>query len=124
MSSNPNVMKVAELAMERSGARVHLGLQKRLWHLATIASIAPFLGIFATLLQIVDAFRGFSGSPLAFYFAVTQGLSEALVPTALSLLVAIPAYWSYRYFSNQAEIFKTEMKNTSLELLNCVVRRA
>ena len=118
-----DVLRTTAWAMERSAARAHLDLKRRLVYLATIASIAPFLGIFATLLQIADTLRGESGSRLTIYFFTMHWLSEALVPTALSLLVAVPASWSYRHFSNQAEIFKAEMKNTSLELLNCLARR-
>jgi biopolymer transport protein ExbB/TolQ len=52
--------------------------------------------------------------------ATIEGSAEALVPTALGLLVALPAWWGYRHSSNRAEAFDIEMENASVELLNCL----
>ena len=52
-----------------------------------------------------------------------QGLSEALIPTALGLLVAVPAYWGYKHLSHEVEVFHVEMENTSLESMNYLSHR-
>ena len=72
-------------------------LESRIVFLGTIASVAPFLGLFGTVLGIINAFHGLSvqkqGGAL-----VMAGISEALVATALGLFVAIPAVTAYNYF--------------------------
>ena len=55
--------------------------------------------------------------------AVAGGISEALVTTALGLLVAIPAVWAYNIFTNKVESFDVEMDNSSMELINYFVTR-
>src|SRR6267143_653911 len=55
--------------------------------------------------------------------AVAGGISEALVTTALGLLVAVPAVWAYNYFTNKVEAFDVEMDNSSMELVNYFITR-
>ena len=55
--------------------------------------------------------------------SVASGISEALVTTALGLLVAVPAVWCYNYFSSKVESFDVEMENSSMELVSYLVRR-
>ena len=52
------------------------------------------------------------------------GISEALVTTAVGLLVAIPAVWMYNYFSNRVEAFDVEMGNSSSELVDYFLKRS
>ena len=90
--------------------------------LATIVSIAPFLGVFGTVLGVVNSFPGGSWEKTAMMAAIAERLSQSLVPIALSLLVAIPAQCCYRYLSSQIETFDMEMQNASLDLVNQLVR--
>ena len=55
--------------------------------------------------------------------AVAGGISEALVTTALGLLVAVPAVWAFNYFTNKVEAFDVEMDNSSMELINYFITR-
>ena len=55
--------------------------------------------------------------------AVAGGIAEALVTTALGLLVAVPAVWAYNYFTNKVEAFDVEMDNSSMELINYFILR-
>jgi biopolymer transport protein ExbB len=113
--------------LRRSSAEVHLEMKRGLRGLATIASTAPFVGLFGTVLGILNAFKGCSGPLWYCLVAVIGGICEALVSTALGLLVAISAGWFYNYLSDKMEAFDIEMKVASLELVNyfvlCLGRR-
>lgn len=71
--------------------------------LATIASAAPFIGLFGTVVGIIRAFSDISGNIGGGPEIVAAGISEALVATAAGLLVAIPALMGYNYFVRQIE---------------------
>jgi biopolymer transport protein ExbB/biopolymer transport protein TolQ len=92
--------------------------------LATIASSAPFVGLLGTVVGIINAFQGISTEKSTGLGAVAGGISEALVATAVGLLVAIPAVWMYNYFSNRVEAFDVEMGNSSSELVDYFIKRS
>jgi biopolymer transport protein TolQ len=75
-------------------------LEKRLNFLATVGSNAPFIGLLGTVFGIMDAFRGLANSQ-GEITAVMTGISEALVATAIGLLVAIPAVVSYNFLQRK-----------------------
>lgn len=77
-------------------------LEKRLNFLATVGSNAPFIGLLGTVFGIMDAFRGLSTSQ-GDISAVMAGISQALVATAVGLLVAIPAVVAYNYFQRKVK---------------------
>ena len=87
-------------------------MQRFLSGLGTIATISPLLGVLGSVLGIIRAFAEGSGTRGA-----EVGISEALITTALGLVVAIPAYISYNYFSNKKEETINEMENTSEQVL-------
>jgi len=72
--------------------------EKRLGFLATLASNAPYIGLFGTVLGIVRAFRDLAANMDEASNAVMAGIAEALVATAVGLLVAIPAVVAYNQF--------------------------
>jgi len=110
-------------ALERAEAIVHAELKRGVSTLATIGSTGPFVGLFGTVLGIINAFRGIATEKSAGLGAVAGGISEALVTTAVGLLVAIPAVWMYNYFSNRIEAFDVEMGNSSSELIDYFLKR-
>jgi biopolymer transport protein TolQ len=77
-------------------------LEKRLGFLATVGSNAPFIGLLGTVFGIMDAFRGLATSQ-GEITAVMTGISEALVATAVGLIVAIPAVISYNFFQKKVK---------------------
>lgn len=95
-------------------------LERMLIFLATVASAAPFVGLFGTVWGIMDSFReiGLTGS--ANLAVVAPGISEALIATATGLAAAIPAVVAYNYFTNAIKILATEMDAFSAEFLNIV----
>src|ERR1700723_1204958 len=104
-------------ALERAEAIVHAELKRGISSLATIGSSAPFVGLFGTVLGIINAFKGISTEKSTGLGAVAGGISEALVTTAVGLFVAIPAVWAFNYFTNRVEAFDVEMGNSSSDLI-------
>ena len=111
-------------ALERAEAIVHAKLKRGLSVLATIGSTAPFVGLFGTVLGIINAFRGIAGAKSTGLAAVAGGISEALVTTAVGLFVAVPAVWAYNYFAGKIESFDVEMDNSSSELIDYFIKRS
>src|ERR1039457_4409518 len=95
--SDRAVIEAVRRACGRSAARISGRMKRGVNSLATIASIAPWLGLLLTLLGIVNSFRGINGEKSAIMAALANSLAEAIAPAALGLLVAIPALWFYKY---------------------------
>ncbi len=83
--------------------REKLRYSRRLNVLATVGSNAPFIGLFGTVLGIIKAFRDLAGNMTAVGNTVMFGISEALVATAVGLLVAIPAVIAYNAFMSKVK---------------------
>jgi biopolymer transport protein ExbB/biopolymer transport protein TolQ len=106
--SDSDVIDAAKRGLERSVAIVHAEMKRGLSALATIGSTAPFVGLFGTVIGILNAFKGIASSHAT---------------TAFGLLVAVPAVWAYNYFTNKVEAFDVEMDNSSMELINYFILR-
>jgi biopolymer transport protein ExbB len=90
-----------EAAAEGAKAREKLRLERNLTFLATLGSNAPFIGLFGTVLGIIKAFHDLAGNQAGGPGVVMSGISEALVATAVGLLVAIPAVVAFNYFNRR-----------------------
>jgi biopolymer transport protein TolQ len=121
-ASRTELIDAAKRGLERSIATIHAELKRSLRGLATIGSTAPFVGLFGTVVGIMNAFRASGPARGAGIMSVASGISEALVTTALGLLVAVPAVWCYNYFTSKVESFDVEMENSSMELVSYLVR--
>ena len=117
-------IEASRRALERAEAIVHAELKRGVSSLATIGSTAPFVGLFGTVVGIMNAFSSISTSKSTGLGAVAGGISEALITTAVGLFVAIPAVWLFNYFTNRVEAFDVEMGNSSSELLDYFVKRS
>src|ERR1700692_1682107 len=111
-------------ALERAEAIVHAELKRGVSGLATIGSTAPFVGLFGTVVGIINAFKGISNEKSTGLGAVAGGISEALVTTAIGLFVAIPAVWMFNLFTGRIEAFDVEMGNSSSELIDYFLKRS
>lgn len=111
-------------ALERAEAIVLAELKRGVSSLATIGSIAPFVGLFGTVVGIINAFKGIASEKAAGLGAVAGGISEALVATAIGLFVAIPAVMMFNYFTNKVDAFNIEMNNSSSELVDYFIKRS
>jgi len=117
-------IEASKRALERAEAIVHAELKRGVSSLATSGSTAPFVGLFGTVIGIINAFRGISTEKSTGLGAVAGGIAEALVATAVGLFVAIPAVWMYNYFTNRVESFDVEMGNSSSELIDYFIKRS
>ncbi len=117
-------IEASKRALERAEAIVHAELKRGVSTMATIGSTAPFVGLFGTVVGIINAFKGISQEKSTGLGAVAGGISEALVTTAVGLFVAIPAVWMYNYFSGRIEAFDVEMGNSSSELIDYFLKRS
>jgi len=117
-------IEASKRALERAAAIVHEELKRGVSSLATIGSTAPFVGLFGTVLGIINAFKGIQTQKSAGLAAVAGGIAEALVTTAIGLFVAVPAVWVYNYFTSKIEAFDVEMDNSSSELIDYFIKRS
>ena len=88
-------------AVDGAKGRERIRLERNLSFLATLGSNAPFIGLFGTVLGIIKAFHDLSHSLGGGPSVVMAGISEALVATAVGLMVAIPAVVAYNYFNRR-----------------------
>ncbi len=116
-------IEASKRALERAEAIVHAELKRGVSGLATIGSTAPFVGLFGTVVGIINAFKGIATEKGTGLGAVAGGISEALVTTAIGLFVAVPAVWMFNYFTNKIEAFDVEMGNSSSELIDYFLKR-
>src|SRR6202035_3846102 len=116
-------IEASKRALDRSEAIVHAELKRGISSLATIGSTAPFVGLFGTVVGIINAFKGISNEKSTGLGAVAGGISEALGTTAIGLFVAIPAVMVFNYFTNKIEAFDVEMGNSSSELIDYFLKR-
>ena len=117
-------IEASKRALERAEAIVHAEMKRGVSSLATIGSTGPFVGLFGTVVGIINAFKGISESKSTGLGAVAGGISEALVTTAIGLFVAIPAVMMFNYFTNKIEAFDVEMGNSSSELIDYFLKRS
>jgi biopolymer transport protein ExbB len=116
-------IEASKRALERTEAIVHAELKRGLGGLATIGSTAPFVGLFGTVVGILNAFKGISQEKATGLAAVAGGIAEALVTTAIGLFVAIPAVMMFNHLTGRVEAFDVEMDNSSSELIDYFLKR-
>jgi len=111
-----------ERALRRAELEESHRLEKGVTFLASVASAAPFIGLFGTVWGIMNAFHGLSQAKSSTIQAVAPGISEALVATAVGLAAAIPAAIAFNYFTASLKKFRQSMDSFSEEFLN-IARR-
>lgn len=97
-------------------------LERRITLLATVASAAPFIGLFGTVWGIMVAFGRIGATGSTNLAIVAPGISEALVATAAGLAAAIPAVFFYNHFTTRVKGFASDLDDFSLEFLNIAER--
>jgi biopolymer transport protein TolQ len=117
---------INKVALERSlslGISEELTLlERRMSWLATTATVSPFVGLFGTVLGIIDAFQGLGAAGSASLRAVAPGISEALIATAAGLAAAIPAAVAYNAFGHSIKELGARMDDFAMEFLNLTER--
>ena len=113
----------AERAIERQMLLELTDFKRGLGIMATVGSTAPFVGLLGTCMGIVASFEAMSSQGASGGLAgIAGGIAEALITTALGLLVAIPAVWSYNYFTTKIEYLTAEMTHSSKELIDYLIK--
>ena len=115
-------LELVTSALRDSMSETLIQLKRGLGFLATIGSTAPFIGLFGTVVGIINAFRGIAATGSGGMAAVSGGIAEALVATALGIFVAIPAVVAFNHFTGRLENFHVEMNRASSQLVNCLFK--
>jgi biopolymer transport protein ExbB/biopolymer transport protein TolQ len=121
--SREDMMDTVRRAIQRASALTASDLKRGVAALATIGATAPFVGLLGTVIGIITAFQGIAATGSGGLGSVSAGISEALVETALGLVVAIPAVWFYNYLTGRIEYFNVEMDNSSSELVDYFIKK-
>jgi biopolymer transport protein ExbB/TolQ len=116
-------IQTAQRGCDRAASVFEQELKKGLSMLATIATSAPFIGLFGTISGIINAFRGMALTGSGGIGAVASGIAEALVTTAFGIGVAIIALWCYNYLNSKIEVYAAEMANTTSQVIDFFVRK-
>jgi len=122
--SKDDVVDSVRRSIQRATALTSSDLKKGMGILATIGSTAVFVGLLATTLGVINAFQGIAATGSGGLGAVSGGISEALVGTAIGLFVAIPAVWFYNHLTGRLEYFTVEMDNSSSELVDYFIKKS
>ena len=107
-------LRFMERYLEDMGADLRRGLPV----LASVGSVAPFVGLLGTVLGIITAFQGIAQSGSGGLSSVSAGISEALIETALGLAVAIPAVLAFNFLSTKIGRHEAALRAAAGELLD------
>jgi biopolymer transport protein TolQ len=111
-----------QLVMDKEGRKERERLERLLPWLATIGSVSPLIGLFGTVIGVINAFLGVAATGSGNISAVAPGVAEALVATALALAVAIPAVFGYNAFANRLNRIDGELESFGTDLISLLVR--
>jgi len=121
--SRDDLVDSVRRSIQRATALTQSDLKKGVNSLATIGTTAPFVGLLGTVVGVINAFVGIAATGSGGIGAVSAGIAEALVETALGLLVAIPAVWFYNYLTGRLDYFNVEMDNSSSALVDYFIKK-
>jgi biopolymer transport protein ExbB/biopolymer transport protein TolQ len=121
--SREELLDTVRRSIQRATALTANDLKKGVSALATVGATAPFVGLLGTVIGVINAFTGIAATGSGGIGAVSAGIAEALVETALGLVVAIPAVWFYNYLTGRIEYFQVEMDNSSSELVDYFIKK-
>lgn len=117
-SGPPRNLAPLERSAQTAASEAVTKLERRMAWLANIAATSPFVGLFGTVMGVVDAFTGLGTSGAATLRAVAPGIAEALVTTAAGLFVAVPAVVAYNQFNARIRAIASATDDFARELLN------
>ena len=111
--------EVIKEAIEETGRAINHRLERYLSTLGTIATVAPLLGLFGTIIGMVELFSSFtsSGHDVAIF---ARGISIALYNTAGGIVVAVPAMIAYRFFRSKIDDLVVEMEQQAIKLVEII----
>ncbi len=110
----------AAAALERARTAADEELRRGLWLLGTIGAAAPFIGLFGTVVGILQSFRMIAATGQGGFATVAAGISEALIATGAGLIVAIVAFAAHNYLQAKAGAIATDWRIRSEELREAI----
>lgn len=108
--------EIVREAIEDAGRHVVPELERFLNTLGTIAAISPFMGLFGTVIGMIDMFAGISSQGIGDPAVVAGGIAQALVTTAAGIAVAIPSVMAYRYLRGRVNELLLDMEQDAIKL--------
>ena len=117
-SGPPRSLAPLERTAQTAASEAVTALERRMTWLATIGSTSPFIGLFGTVMGVVEAFHGIATGGAGSIKAVAPGIADALITTAAGLFVAVPAVIAYNQFTARIRIFSSAIDDFCRELLN------
>jgi biopolymer transport protein TolQ len=117
-SGPPKNITALERSAQTAASESITALERRMTWLATIASTSPFVGLFGTVMGVLDAFHGLGTEGSATLRAVAPGMAEALITTAAGLFVAVPAVVAFNQLNARIRVFASATDDFCRELLN------
>ena len=117
-SGPPRNITALERSAQTAASESMTNMERRMAWLATIAATSPFVGLFGTVMGVVQAFHGLGIAGSATLRAVAPGMAEALITTAAGLFVAVPAVVAYNQFAARLRVLGSATDDFCRELLN------
>jgi biopolymer transport protein ExbB len=119
LSNYSNPSEIIKEAIEETGRAINHKLERYLSTLGTIATVAPLLGLFGTIIGMVELFSSFttSGNDVTVF---ARGISIALYNTAGGIVVAVPAMIAYRFFRTKIDSLIVEMEQQAIKLVEII----
>src|SRR5262245_4539652 len=121
-ASADSLLELVTDTLEYRKIEAMIEMRRGLGTLATIGSTAPFIGLFGTVVGIINAFRGIAATGSGGMAAVSRGTAEPLVATALGIFGPTPAVVAFNHFTGTLERFQVEINQASNELVNVLFR--
>ncbi|HAO55147.1 MAG: protein TolQ [Gammaproteobacteria bacterium] len=119
-----SVMQGVQRAMRVALTREEERLETHLAFLATVGSTSPYVGLFGTVIGIMNSFRSLANMSQATLASVAPGISEALIATAIGLFAAIPAVIAYNRYSAKVDVLVKRYEAFNDELVSILFRAA
>ena len=108
---------ITKESIEDVGRHVTLSLERNLNTLGTIAAITPLLGLLGTVIGMIKVFAVITTEGVGNPETLAGGISEALITTAMGLVVAIPSLIFYRYFRGKVNVLVVDMEEKAMKLV-------
>lgn len=111
-------VELARREVDRQSEAIGVQLRRGMGALASIGSVAPFVGLLGTVIGIIAAFQGIAATGSGGLGSVSAGISEALIETALGLMVAIPSVLFFNYLNGRVNNVESALGRSASELLD------
>jgi biopolymer transport protein ExbB len=118
LDGNITPVELARNEAERQKEQIGAELRRGMSVLATVGSVAPFVGLLGTVVGIIAAFQGIASTGSGGLGAVSAGIAEALIETAFGLMVAIPAVLFFNYLTAKVGTIELALARSAGELLD------